>query len=154
MLTVDTLTALERLPLSTPLARSIAPDATESDGWWPMITSLQAALANPCVDRVDICHHRWLGEAVATELAHGGEEDITVEVIQILQGVPELHHLPPALDRTSSERKTPLWREPITNRRNDPPPVVIRAVREERHAQKCHAANLLTPRCAPGHVIK
>jgi hypothetical protein len=31
MLTVDTLTALERLPLSTPLARSIAPDAADPE---------------------------------------------------------------------------------------------------------------------------
>ena len=86
------------------------------------MTSLHAALTNPSVNRLDISHHRWLGEALATELTHGGKDDIPVEVIQILLGVPELHHLPPTVDRTSSERQTLLRREQITNRRHDPSP--------------------------------
>ena len=115
------------------------------------MTSLHAALTNPCVNRVDISYHRWLGEALATELTHGGKDDIPVEVIQILLGVPELHHLPPTVDRTSSERQTLLRREQITNRRHDPSPVDDRAVREERHAQKCHAVRISKDRVA--HLV-
>jgi len=105
-------------------------------------TSLKAMVPKPRIGGVDIADDWSLGEAAVDKTGHRGKEGFAVEPLELLAGVPQLHHLPPSLDGTGRKCPSGLGRGDVANSIDNSKPVLGGAAREERKPEECHGSTL------------